>query len=169
MLNNSLMAERMENDFIVPEIGLFDALEAVNEVADSMREICKKDQDININYSGIKEIKTDKKILQKIMLNLISNAIKYSDSNIYGIIKNSRKKPIISVKDSGIGVPENVQKHLFSRFFRASNATHLKGIGLGLTTISFYIKALKGSIHHISKENMGSIFEVFIPNNFKNL
>jgi len=59
------MAERMENDFIVPEIGLFDALEAVNEVADSMREICKKDQDININYSGIKEIKTDKKIMQK--------------------------------------------------------------------------------------------------------
>ena len=63
----------------------------------------------------------------------------------------------------GIGIPKTEQKNLFSRFFRAKNATNIKGTGLGLNIVKSYLDLLNGNINFESRENVGSKFIVKIP------
>lgn len=64
----------------------------------------------------------------------------------------------IIIKDEGIGIPEKDQKYMFSRFFRASNTTGIKGTGLGLNIVKDYVEMLNGKIEFNSIEGEGSIF-----------
>ncbi|MFT5383325.1 MAG: signal transduction histidine kinase [Saprospiraceae bacterium] len=70
---------------------------------------------------------------------------------------------IVEIRDKGIGIPEEDQEHLFSRFFRATNATTIQGTDLGLTIVKRYLDLMKGTISFVSKENEGSAFRVEIP------
>ena len=69
----------------------------------------------------------------------------------------------ISVKDNGIGIPKEDQVHLFERFFRGNNATHIQGTGLGLNIVSKYAELMNGSIDFESIENKGTKFTIIIP------
>ena len=109
----------------------------------------------------------DRNILKNILINLLSNASKYSaEGNEIGlnlIIYDNGLK--IEVKDNGIGIPDNEQAKLFnSRFFRAGNVTNIEGTGLGLTIVKKYLSLVGGDISFKSKENVGSTFTVLIPN-----
>lgn len=68
------------------------------------------------------------------------------------------------MKDSGIGISKENQKHLFERFFRGHNATHIQGTGLGLNIVTKYTELMNGSIDFESKENKGTTFTIIIPN-----
>ena len=70
---------------------------------------------------------------------------------------------MIGVKDEGIGIPADEQKHLFERFFRAKNASNIQGTGLGLNIVQQYVHLLGGTINFVSEENVGSTFEITIP------
>lgn len=109
----------------------------------------------------------DPKLLNHILLNLISNAIKYSNENqtIHIDIVGNTKSLIIHVKDMGIGIPEEDQDKLFQRFFRAENATNLQGTGLGLHIVKQYTELMGGSINFKSKPGQGSIFTLQLPLN----
>ena len=72
---------------------------------------------------------------------------------------------ILSVKDNGIGIPDEDQNKLFTEFFRASNVEHIQGTGLGLSIVKKYIQLLGGNISFISKSNEGTTFTVQIPQN----
>jgi signal transduction histidine kinase len=69
----------------------------------------------------------------------------------------------VAVKDSGIGISEEDQQHLFERFFRAKNAVNIQGTGLGLHIISKYLELMNGYIDIKSKLNEGSVFTFTIP------
>ena len=69
----------------------------------------------------------------------------------------------IEVVDSGIGIPREEQAHLFERFFRANNALHIQGTGLGLNIVKKYVDMVKGEIMVESEENKGSSFRLKIP------
>jgi signal transduction histidine kinase len=69
-----------------------------------------------------------------------------------------------SVSDEGIGIPDEDQKHLFDRFFRASNVTNIEGTGLGLNIVKKYLEMLDGEISFVSKLYIGTTFNVSIPN-----
>ncbi|MDP4666066.1 MAG: ATP-binding protein [Flavobacteriaceae bacterium] len=69
----------------------------------------------------------------------------------------------MSVRDEGIGIPEEEQKHMFERFFRANNATNIQGTGLGLNITKKYIDLMRGSITFNSEEGKGTTFIVAIP------
>ena len=69
----------------------------------------------------------------------------------------------ISIEDEGIGIPEGDKKHMFERFFRATNAGNVQGTGLGLNIVKRYVDLLKGSIWFTSEHKKGSIFFVSIP------
>ena len=83
---------------------------------------------------------TDKKLFRNILINLISNAIKFSDNGKPITITGETvdDNAIVSVADQGIGIAQEDQEHLFSSFFRAANATNIQGTGLGLA----YCKAV---------------------------
>ena len=70
---------------------------------------------------------------------------------------------VFSVQDEGIGIPDEDQRHLFERFFRASNSGNIQGTGLGLNIVKRYAELLGGTISFKSNYGKGSIFTVTIP------
>lgn len=171
LLNNSLTADKLEQGFILPESSHFNIKKTIEEVVADLNDLCMENQTIRCIHNGNEEIITDRKILKNILFNLVTNAIKYSQKEVIITTNSYLGKMEISVKDNGIGIPVKEQKHLFSRFFRASNVSHIQGIGIGLNIVHSYARVLGGSIDFISSKRKGSIFTLSIPNNatFENL
>ena len=102
--------------------------------------------------------------------NLIENAIKYNVEG--GWVKLSlnadHKYFYLRVADSGIGIPQEEQEHVFDRFYRVdkTRSRETGGSGLGLAIVKNIILMHKGSIKLFSRENEGSMFTVKIPLSF---
>ena len=106
-----------------------------------------------------------KKLLKNILINLISNAIKFSekDGDIEVTSSLDGGSAIISVRDHGIGISEEDQKHLFSTFFRGKNALNIQGTGLGLHIVKRYADLLGGTLSLKSQLNKGTTITLMIP------
>jgi signal transduction histidine kinase len=94
------------------------------------------------------------------VINLISNAIKYSGENTL-IQFNSvleEGKLVLEIRDNGIGIPEADQGNLFEPFFRAHNTGDIPGTGLGLNIVKRYVGLMNGSVSCQSSLNSGTIF-----------
>ena len=100
-------------------------------------------------------------------MNLISNASKFSPEGKEILVNSevSDSKIILSVNDKGIGIPEDEQKNIFQKFYRAKNADNIQGTGLGLNIVERYVQLMGGSVHFISKLDQGSTFTIEIPIN----
>ena len=109
----------------------------------------------------------DESKTEKIIDNLISNAIKYSPDNsqIQIDLRLEDKKWILQVKDNGIGISRKAQRQLFKEFYRGDNAINSKvvGSGIGLLLVKNYVTLHGGNITCNSQENVGSTFQVVIP------
>lgn len=165
ILNDFLSVSKLEEgkvEYVPENINLKDF---IPEIISEMQSVTKKDQRIISNYSGKDVAKVDKKLLKNILFNLLSNAIKFSPED--GTIKIETQltdfEIKIEVKDNGIGISVEDQKHLFERFFRAHNATHIQGTGLGLNIVAKYAELMKASINIESEENKGTTFTIIIP------
>lgn len=114
---------------------------------------------------GPSRVDVDEKLLQRALINLLTNAFKYSPEGSTVCLELSFDKDnmIISVKDNGIGIPENDQPHLFETFHRASNVGTVSGTGLGLAIVKQAIEAHNGTITVQSRENIGTTFILRIP------
>ncbi len=125
--------------------------------------ITKKGQNLNYTHQGSTDTNIDVNLYGGIFINLISNAIKYSDGDIQ--IKTQLQGPnmVLSIVDSGIGIPLVDQKKIFSKYFRGSNSTHIAGTGLGLNIVFQYVELLKGSIEFTSIPGKGTTFIVVLP------
>lgn len=110
---------------------------------------------------------TDPILLEHILVNLISNAIKYSskESVISVTVGTIDDSFYYTVEDQGIGIPLDEQKNLFNKFFRAQNANYIQGTGLGLHIAKQYTELLGGSINFKSMVNTGTTFTVQFPTN----
>jgi PAS domain S-box-containing protein len=111
------------------------------------------------------EAELDIKLLQQILINLLSNAIKYSPDGgeIKFDLSTVENKLIFQVRDSGIGIPEEDQKHLFESFHRATNVETIQGTGLGLVIVKKCVELHKGEINFTSELGRGTTFTVTIP------
>jgi signal transduction histidine kinase/DNA-binding response OmpR family regulator/ligand-binding sensor domain-containing protein len=109
----------------------------------------------------------DESMMEKVIDNLISNAVKYSSPNseVRIELKGREKKWILDVKDQGIGISKKSQKQLFREFYRGENAVNSKivGSGVGLFLVKNYVLLHKGKFSCTSKENGGSTFQIVIP------
>ncbi|MCB0704950.1 MAG: PAS domain-containing sensor histidine kinase [Saprospiraceae bacterium] len=107
----------------------------------------------------------DPKVLKLIFSNLLSNASKYSPENstIHCNISYTDSTLSIEIMDQGIGIPEEDQMHLFTRFFRAHNVENIQGTGLGLNIVKQYVDLLEGTIRFESKLGKGTTFWLEIP------
>lgn len=145
----------------------FDLYEFAGDLVEEVNGMLKPGQHIHRTYNGQRDILQDKKILRNIFLNLLSNAIKYSEEHqtVHVDINIGDKLGIIKVRDEGIGIPEEEQKNLFNKFYRAKNATNIQGTGLGLNIVKRYVELLDGNISFISKANQGTTFTIEFPLN----
>ena len=139
----------------------------VEDTIEEMKAMLKKGQYFVLNCSGDCTAYTDKKLFRNILINLISNAIKFSDEEKIITIngKVTDNKVVISVTDQGIGISEEDQEHLFSSFFRAANATNIQGTGLGLHIVKRYVDLLGGEVRLQSELNKGATITFSIPIN----
>ncbi len=138
----------------------------LHDVADEMKGLLKPGQRIEVNYKGQATLIVDKKLLKNVIINLITNAIKFSgEGSTITLDAMVNEKAVISVTDQGIGVPEEDLPHLFSSFFRSANAVNIQGTGLGLHIVKRYIDLMGGTVDVKSKLNEGTTITFTIPVN----
>ena len=162
ILEDFLSLEKLERGAVRVHKEKLDLPGFVNEVMQEMEGMLKLGQHINYSHTGNTEVVEDKKILRNIILNLLSNAIKYSEADIELYTKIETDQMTLSVVDTGIGIPEEEQKHLFERFFRAQNVKDFQGTGLGLSIVERYLELLGGTIGFTSQPDLGSTFTITI-------
>jgi PAS domain S-box-containing protein len=134
------------------------------EIIEDTKQLLKSNQKIIHTVHGDdSHVIVDERILRNIIFNLISNAIKYSSEDISCDIYFEEDHFELVVKDRGIGIPLEDQKHLFTRFFRAGNVTNIQGTGLGLNIVKRYVEILGGAIRFESEHEVGTSFFVTVP------
>lgn len=166
ILNDFLSLGKLEEGKVDVKVELIDLSTLCSDIKEELKVQLKTGQEIVIKSMESADLAlTDPRILRNILFNLLSNAIKYSDADksILLTIKQSTAGINISIKDQGIGIPEEDQKHLFDRFFRASNAVNIPGTGLGLNIVRRYVHLLNGDISFESAYNKGTTFTITLP------
>ena len=162
ILNEFLSVGKIEEGKIGLTLTDFNIKTLIDTIIQEMNQSLKKGQQIKYEHSGDEWVRLDISILKNILMNLISNAIKFSfeDSliEITTFTDNSTIK--VEVKDHGIGIPDQDKNHLMERFFRANNANTIQGTGLGLYIVSKYAERMNGKITYSSEENKGTTFNI---------
>lgn len=171
ILNDFLSIGKLEDGKVQPEPVAFIFKNLIEEAVHDIEVILKKGQYITLVENGEaadRPVLSDKKLLKNILINLLSNAAKYSeeDREITLTTEIQPRQIVLEVKDQGIGIPDKDQPHLFERFFRAENALNIQGTGLGLNIIKKYLELLGGDIRFSSKLHEGTTFTVTIPTKF---
>lgn len=165
ILNDFLSIDKLETGNILPRFEVCNLPRLLDEVIEVMGPILRKNQQIKLETIGeVKEWQTDMNMLKNVLINLLSNASKYSEEGKKIYVSVSAKDVLeIVIRDEGIGIPEDEQAHLFERFFRAGNVLNIQGTGLGLHIVKKYLDLLEGNISYQSKEREGTVFIVQIP------
>jgi len=138
----------------------------IKEILDVVKAGAENDVEIVFNQGKLpSKINSDEELIYQIFENLLSNAVKYSKDGqkVEFSICFEQGHLIAIVKDEGIGIPEEEQEHLFSRFFRAKNVGIIEGSGLGLSIVKKCIDVLNGQILCESTKGKGTAFKVIIP------
>lgn len=167
ILNDFLSLERLETGKMEPEALSFDIVGFSAEITEEMQVIAKEDQKIIYVHTGMSSnVGIDQSLLKTCIINLISNAIKYSGEHTFIQFSTvvTDKNITVSIKDNGIGIPKEDQKHLFEPFFRAHNTGNIPGTGLGLNIVSRYTELMKGTVSFISDVNQSTSFTLSFPN-----
>lgn len=114
-------------------------------------------------------IRIDEETISEALVNLIDNAVKYSDDKKEITIRTGKENnfAFVEVEDRGIGIPEKDQKKIFEKFFRVNsgNVHNVKGSGIGLSIVKYIVDAHKGEIKLTSKVGEGSKFRLLFPMN----
>lgn len=163
VLNDFLYIEQLEVGKVEAKVTCFDLVQLAEEITEEMQLLAKGKQQIKYqHYGSHKLINLDQNLIKNSIINLVTNAIKYSgdSSCIEFATEINDTQCIISVKDEGIGIPEEDQQHLFEPFFRAHNTENISGTGLGLHIVARYIALMKGTITYTSSINKGTVFKL---------
>jgi hypothetical protein len=160
VVNDFLAMEQLEQGKTEMSFENFNLKQLVAYVTEQMEAALKPGQHIQYIHRGEINIVQDKKIVRNMLINLISNACKYSHENqridLYTEVSDGNI--LIKIRDYGIGIPEEDQSHIFSNFFRAKNAAGIQGTGLGLNIVKRYMELLNGTVEFISRHDEGTTF-----------
>ncbi len=139
--------------------------ETLQDTIDEMKGLVKANQQILYIHMGNEEICSDKKLIKNIIINLVSNAIKFSEEHATIHVNSTVKEDLaqVSVRDEGIGISEDDQHHLFTSFFRGKNAINIQGTGLGLHIVKRYLDLLGGEVFIKSELGRGTTITFTIP------
>lgn len=171
ILDDFLHVEKAEACKVAVSFSNFDIRIFAREIVDEMQLLTRPGQVIEYDHSGTAGVVyLDKNLLKNCIINLISNAIKYSGENST-IIFNTNIDDMsysVTISDNGIGIPTEEHKHLFEAFFRAQNTGNIPGTGLGLNIVARYVKLMGGTIEFESATGKGTIFIITFPHDDQN-
>ena len=166
ILNDFLSLEKLEAGKVEVHPTWFSIINFAEEIVEEMQLISKQDQHIIYEHKGISaQVFLDINLLKNSVINLISNAIKYSGENTMiqfnSILKDDEL--LIEIKDNGIGIPETDLHNLFEPFFRAHNTGSIPGTGLGLNIVKRYVRLMNGNVACESAQNIGTTITLKFP------
>lgn len=169
IVNNILELEKLQSGTpVLLESSNFDLALLVKNTAESL-ETQALEKEITLNYDHIPSpimVTADMGKIRRVILNLISNALKYTPESGLVSVKTvvDGRHAVFQVKDNGYGIPAEELPHIFDRYSRVKGHRHLAiGTGLGLAIVKSLIEAHEGEISVISEENVGSTFSVKLP------
>ncbi|HET8992075.1 MAG TPA: HAMP domain-containing sensor histidine kinase [Candidatus Saccharimonadales bacterium] len=169
IISDLLNVSRLNTGKFVVELLPVNLDTVIRDEIGQLKEIAKSKQ-VTINYSSspdIPNLNLDETKIRQVIMNFIDNALYYTPpgGQIEVILENKPASVELRVKDNGIGVPRSEQHHLFTKFYRASNARKARpdGTGLGLFMAKKMVIAMKGAIIFDSKEGRGSTFGFIFP------
>lgn len=170
IVNNILELEKLESGKapILLESTNFDLALLTKVSADSLKAQAVE-KNISLEYDTVPSpimLTADMNKIQRVILNLISNAIKYTPENGRVQVRAyaNGRNALVEVQDTGYGIPEDELPTIFDRYSRVQGHRHLAiGTGLGLAIVKSLVDAHHGKITVTSKENEGSTFTVKLP------
>jgi len=162
ILNDFLSIGKMEEGKIQVRFLHFNIEKLAMDIISELKNTLKKQQKIKYTHQGSQEVYLDPSLLKHIIQNLVSNASKFSPEKSLIEIKTRLQNQILklTVRDNGIGISKEDQKHLMERFFRGANAGNIQGTGLGLHIVSKYAELMNGEVKCISELEQGTTMQV---------
>jgi two-component system phosphate regulon sensor histidine kinase PhoR len=165
LVKDLLTVSHMETGDITMHVEPVNLVEMVYEVFDQMESAAQKAKiklHCNQSRNGVVKVVADANRIHQVLVNLISNAIKYSDENseVSVLLEENNNKIDITVKDSGIGIPAEHLNRIFERFYRVdkSRSKAIGGTGLGLSIVKHIVEAHDSEIKVTSTVGEGTEF-----------
>ena len=171
LVNNLIDISRIDIGYYKLQLSNNNIIKIIEDITLSVAEYV---QDKNINLLFDTEVEEvilacDPDKIERVILNLLSNSIKYTDNggNIYVYLKKVDNQVIVSVKDSGVGIPKDKLNLIFERFGQANNilSRRCEGSGIGLSLVKSIIEMHGGNISVVSELGKGSEFIFNLPIN----
>ncbi len=165
ILNDFLSLDRLEEGAIRNNPVEFKIDEFVRTICDELSSILKPGQKLLCDFGGNQDtVIIDQQLLKNVLINLISNAIKYSEEHKVIKVASTVRDSVLTIEimDEGNGIPHEDQPYIFDRFYRANNCGNIQGTGLGLNIVKKYVELLNGKIYFKSEPGVGSTFTVSI-------
>jgi PAS domain S-box-containing protein len=165
ILEEFLSVGRIEEGRIEARPVLLDLAALLHETVIDVQGLLKTGQRIESEIQCTRPLHMDPSLLRKILVNLLSNALKYSGENsVVWMRADCRDQCLtLSVQDQGVGISKEDQEHLFERFFRARNVSTVPGTGLGLYIIAKYLELMQGTVRLHSELGVGTTVTITIP------
>jgi signal transduction histidine kinase/CheY-like chemotaxis protein len=173
IIDDLIEMSKIDSQQIVPNLTSINIESCIQELYETIKVTIKKNKKIEFSVLENKSpalfhISTDNVKLKQIIVNLVTNAIKFTDEGFVAFgyeVDETNKQIKFTVKDTGFGIDEESHNHIFDRFRRVGGEKSAKagGLGLGLAISKAYVEMLGGSIELESKIGKGSVFSFTIP------
>jgi signal transduction histidine kinase len=170
LINDLLEIARSESGAITIAVSPHPFLPILDRVTQSVVALLQeKNLKLETYSTQLPPILCDETKLREVLLNLVSNAIKYNREGgtitINVFLNEARSQMICEVKDTGFGIPKDQQDRIFQKFFRASTpgTEGVIGTGLGLFLTRMLVEKMGGSISFTSVEGEGTTFSFSLP------
>lgn len=162
IINDFLTLSKIEEGQLKISRANFNSKELISQTIKELSVVLKKGQKITYTHKGETNLFTDAGAFKHLLINILSNAIKFSPENAKIIVSSKflDGEYKLSIKDHGFGISEEDQKNLFTPFFRGSNAKQISGTGLGLNIVQYYLDKMNGKIRVKSKIDNGTTIEI---------
>lgn len=171
LINNLIDITKIEAGFMKLHLKNVNVVSIVEDITLSVEEYAKC-KDIYVQFDTEIEEKImalDPDRLERILLNLLSNAIKFTskNGNIFVNVYNKETSIIISIKDTGVGIPQDKIDQIFERFIQVENTMIRtnEGSGIGLSIVKSFVEMHGGTINVLSQVGVGSEFTIELPVN----
>lgn len=167
LIGDILKLSRLEEPAVNNPVGQVDLLEIANECVESLTMSAVQHQ-VTLHTDGEKaKVMGNRDLLYELIYNLCDNAIRYNrkDGSVRISVKTLQDKVLLSVTDTGIGIPQEHQERVFERFYRVdkSRSKETGGTGLGLAIVKYIAEQHHAQIHLESIENQGTEILVYFP------
>jgi PAS domain S-box-containing protein len=167
ILNDILSLGKLDEGKVEIQLEEINLCEVLQDVVNDMDLILKPNQEIKVNCPKSQMVHADITLLQRVIVNLISNAIKFSFDETHIVVEVGceieSNEVQINISNEGIGIPKSEQGRLFDRFYRANNVANVQGTGLGLSIVKRCLELMNASVSFTSIENSTTTFTIHLP------